>query len=66
MFERAGRQQEMTGQGIEAHEEKDKGKNLMWEEEKARQNIKIFLTKVQTEVEVIRHSWRHPLHSISD
>lgn len=56
----------MTGQGIEAHEEKDKGKNLMWEEEKARQNIKIFLTKVQTEVEVIRHSWRHPLHSISD
>ena len=44
---------------------KGKTENLLFDKNAAAKTWKISLTAAQTEVEVIRHSWRHPQSSIS-
>lgn len=54
------RQQEMTGVRVSRPKRKKKRESLLFDEHTARQNMKTFLMRVQTEVEFPRPCWRHP------
>lgn len=69
VWERLGSQQEMTEVRVlklmKKRPKREEQKIYCSMKTRPQIHEKIFLTAAQTEVEVIRHSWRHPQSSIS-